>query len=109
MIQVGELHWTQGGLLIEGPGIHISDPVLMQFTGLQDAKGNEIYEGDIVRIGSFVPQVWQVGFNRGGFCFFNEGDVFYNDIKYCEDGEVIGNIYENPELLKNEITKIRSN
>lgn len=74
---------------------------LMQFTSLTDKDGQEIYEGNIVESLDWNPSRYQVGFNRGAFCFFNEGDVFYNDAKYLESGfAVIGNIYENPELLQ---------
>lgn len=66
---------------------------------LPDRNGEEIYEGDVVKSEMWTPQVYQVGFNRGGFCFFNEGATYAHDCKYLESFEVIGNIYENPELL----------
>ena len=75
---------------------------IQQYTGLKDIKGNEVYEGDIIESPDWNPSRYQVGFDRGGFCFFNEGDMFYNDIKYVESSfTVIGNIYENPDLLTN--------
>jgi uncharacterized phage protein (TIGR01671 family) len=73
---------------------------IMQFTGLTDKNGKEIYEGDVVKLEQWNPKIWEVIFNRGGFCFRKDkDDRFYNDCKYLEDGEVIGNIYENPELM----------
>lgn len=74
--------------------------ILMQYTGLKDKNGKEIFEGDIVDVPSFNPSRYEVVFDRGGFCMRHDKDDFhYPDGKYLEDGEVIGNIHENPELL----------
>lgn len=75
-----------------------------QYTGLKDKNGKEIYEGDIVYIKAFSPEKNIIRFNRGGFCLEPITGIessFWSDIKYAEDerSEVIGNIYENPELL----------
>ena len=77
--------------------------VLMQFTGLLDKNGKEIYEGDVVRHFSY-GDVWEVEYipqaagvvihGRSGQCPLTDG---------CKHNiEVIGNIYENPDLLKTE-------
>lgn len=78
------------------------DVILMQFTGLLDKNGKEIYEGDIVNWTEIDPmspnpnKVTEVKWENWGFNFrMNWEDGQVSPISY----EVIGNIYENPELL----------
>lgn len=69
---------------------------IMQFTGLKDKNGKEIYEGDIVRCNEqFVEQVV---FLNGGFQTTQDGETFKVSAWGWDTMEVIGNIYENPEL-----------
>jgi len=71
----------------------------MQYTGLKDKNGKEIYEGDIVKIEGFINHV--VGFEDGAFRWMNVGPYLPIAERISErECEVIGNIYENPELLK---------
>ena len=72
---------------------------LMQYTGLKDKNGKEIYEGDIIEftVGKFKAEVM---WNDKGFWGI-KCDVFCNDTLYFPETKVIGNIYENPELLEN--------
>ena len=71
---------------------------LMQFTGLKDKNSKEIYEGDIIRISEkYFPE--EVKFQE--ITDPELGNVIgYGYEKIWELMEVIGNIYENPELLK---------
>ena len=73
---------------------------LMQYTGLKDKNGVEIYEGDIVRHAT-DEGVYKVIFEDGGFYVKN---LFEYDFQPINEYplEVIGNIYENPELLERE-------
>lgn len=83
----------------------LGDHTLMQFTGLKDKNGKEIYEGDILRDtediakvvfekGAFIAQVKTFGF--GWKAYAN----LWEYLKDWKDVEVIGNIYQNPELLQ---------
>ena len=82
------------------------DCAVMQFTGLKDKNGKEIYEGDVVEAKSWQPMNYAVEFIEGGFCFTHpklKGSPIDINLMYSSNGcacSVIGNIYENPELLK---------
>ncbi len=92
----------------EGNTIH--DCELMQFTGLFDKNGTEIYEGDILQEiyedkaeeNGFGKSIVEITFKNGAFGWI--GDItkkfFSFDSEPIQDThEVIGNIHEHPELL----------
>jgi uncharacterized phage protein (TIGR01671 family) len=76
-----------------------------QYTGLKDKDGVEIYEGDII-VGTYKDMGTDTGLVVFKGCGFkveipNVGDDELVDWeRYSDSIEVIGNIYENPELLK---------
>jgi uncharacterized phage protein (TIGR01671 family) len=79
--------------------VRISDIELMQFTGLMDKNGKEIYEGDVVRVNAGEPSlefISQVIFEQASFRI---AAVYDQGFPHKEDIEVIGNIYEHPELV----------
>ena len=88
-------------------GLELDDSILMQYTGLKDKNGVDIYEGDILRHPDFdynENSIEVVKFNYGCFSPFDSDSVGYqlasNEQKFCSELEVIGNIHENPELLQ---------
>jgi uncharacterized phage protein (TIGR01671 family) len=102
--------------------IRFDEYIIQQYTGLKDKNGKEIYEGDIVKAKTWYPEedglvhptsifdyMGVVKFGYGGFyiceeqtheslCFYYESDEF--QVFPNSEIELIGNIMENPELLK---------
>jgi len=84
--------------------------VFMQFTGLLDKNGIEIFEGDIVKLiiqhqsivnnSSLEIEISQVEFSPSYFRL--RGSILGAGSLISENIEIIGNIYETPELLKGE-------
>lgn len=113
MIDVDILNWNNGEVDFIGDGITFilkaNDIVLMQSTGLTDKNGKEIFEGDIVKV---TDGDERTNFPDGGigticgldeiFMWYIDGQVHNGlfDISQEYYIEVIGNIYENPELLE---------
>mgnify|MGYP000982817700 CR=1 FL=1 len=80
------------------------DVVLMQSTGLKDKNGVEIFEGDIVS--RFKNTVEEVVWNsrKGWWAIQTRGEIGLTVLaQFIEVVEIIGNIYENKELIENEI------
>lgn len=107
-----------GGFMQGVPLLDLDDCVPLQFTGMLDKNGVEIYEGDIISYGvstagkyarSFAPVVFSpfgYGFVLDSSGRHKIGDTEYGDyvpLRHSEmtnmTYEVVGNIYENPELL----------
>ena len=88
-----------------GGDIPIKESDLMQYTGLKDKNGKEIYEGDLVK---HNHSIFEIKWSDIMVCFigriindkgmnWRDGDWFRRLRKHIK---VIGNIYENPELLE---------
>ena len=119
-VKTGE--WVYGDLhtLCDKPHIHtepttypfagrrsfIDPDTIGQFTGLQDRNGRDIFEGDIVRSAIYTEFVYEVVYNDERFASFGlrrKQDAFmhyFGEAIEAEECEVIGNVYDNPELLE---------
>lgn len=82
---------------------------ILQYTGLKDKNGKEIYEGDILERHEYWPI--RIEYDKGCFMVRDLDKVRYNNLilnvpicnfESINDWKVIGNIYENPELLEGE-------
>lgn len=114
MRDVAVLHFTKGGKVnsieywktpSELKSYHVRNLVLMQSTGMKDKNGVEIFEGDLVEHDDNLNGDWEtfeaceVVYDKdyAQFCFKWDAGNFLTDYRNLN---VIGNIYENPELLE---------
>ncbi len=81
---------------------YLEETPIMQYTELKDKNNKEIYEGDIL-FESFGERYYKVVFENGSFRAEFKGDFEWHHFDLIDvviqGCEVVGNIYENPELL----------
>ena len=108
MLKVQELDFEPtfyGGRIAIRPDQHndyfdTEDMILMQYTGLDDKNGKEIYEGDIVKYENMTGKIM---FFNGSFIMSNFEETEEWELGVInEELEIMGNIYDNPELLGGE-------
>lgn len=79
----------------------VNPETLCQFTGLHDKKGNKIWENDIIESGVKMFVSWHKKY--ASWCLRKDGwyySHFFSEACKTEDCEVIGNKFDNPELLE---------
>lgn len=84
------------------------DPfTVTEYTGLDDKNGRKIFEGDLVKLDGWEPPAMQISFIEGAFCLADADEVgeYCGDIHYIHHAginqtTVVGNIYDNPEMIR---------
>lgn len=88
----------------------IVDPETVgQYTGFVDKNGRKIFEGDLCRFYNGEEySIYQIAWKDNGWHVFMQEEYITSpdvlDKSFCERAEVIGNIYDNPELVKCGVT-----
>lgn len=116
--EVTEIMWSDETAYLYAPSVEeydsgllvpLNEIELLQFTGLKDKNGKEIYEGDIIQFSHMdiekpqpvLPVVWDE-IACGFVCRNSETSRGVDMASHYDtiSGEIIGDIYQNPELLK---------
>jgi hypothetical protein len=74
------------------------ETIIMQYTGLKDKNGKEIYEGDFIKYGDLVVRIMWDDFECAIVPITSNHRVLVWEL--AQSSEVIGNVFENPELLE---------
>ena len=112
-VEMDSSYGLEETMLFASMWYRVDKNTLGQYTGLHDKNGKEIYEGDIVKHDSFYEGDCYCSAGYGQVLWDEEETGFYltaKDTSFIDlfnltknlNGEVIGNIYDNPELLKEE-------
>lgn len=84
---------------------HVVPNTVGQFTGLQDSNGSDIYEGDILRKND-TNEIYEILWDEDYLTFAyrkigsSQNYALYTIARLLKHSTIIGNIYDNPELLK---------
>lgn len=82
----------------------VIDKTVCQYTGLDDIKGNQIFENDIVKTNQYQQSVgtdiFIIEFVEGNYYLCHDGCTLWTLRSFIDEVEVIGNIFDNPELFE---------
>ena len=96
----------QSSVFVSPDYVFVDDLVVMQSTGLKDKNGKDVYIGDIIKCTRGCPHEVYLEKEYGGTYIGGMPAVYLKGIEegyaWTGDEEIIGNIYENPELLEVE-------
>ena len=109
---VADVHYILSGIfdsltngIINTRGYKVIPETVCQFTGLYDKNNKKIFEGDIIKgkvheMNGYRVRKGVVEYHGVGFIMNLEPNSWYDQKNIPFDCEVIGNIYDNPELLE---------
>ena len=112
-VEIDASYGLEESILFATMWYRVDKETIGQFTGLYDKNGKVIYEGDIIYCKKYIDGNWIENCIEKGYIYFNKGEFglyrkqgYYQSLykfkEYDYEFEVIGNIYENKNLLEEE-------